>query len=313
MTTTDYLADMRACAEAINLGVTEFVLPEDRWVDLNGLRFHYLDWGNETKPPLVLLHGGSLTAHTWDMAALMLRQHYHLIALDQRGHGDTGWTPEAQFGEDNDEVMLRDTEAFIDHLGYDRIILCGMSMGGINAFRYASRHADRLRALIIVDVAPVLMQEGQVDMAKFRQETETLSRFDDFLERAVKFAPQRKPAHLKYSLLHALKQVPEGWTWKQDRRQRPGAPTGDAALAVRAERNARLWDDVRAIPTPTLLMRGGISRILSMESADATAKEMADCETVEIPNAGHTVQGDNPADFARELDAFVAKRLGPGR
>ena len=83
----DYTEEMRACAEAIDLAPSAIVRPEDRWTDLNGIRFHYLDWGNERLPHLVLLHGGSLTAHTWDMASLLLRDRYHVVALDQRGHG----------------------------------------------------------------------------------------------------------------------------------------------------------------------------------------------------------------------------------
>ena len=308
-TTPNYATEMRECAEAIGLNPPEFVTPEDKWVTLNGIRMHYLDWGNDSKPPLVLLHGGGLTAHTWDMAALLLRPHYHMIALDQRGHGDTEWTPEAQLGEDNDALMLRDTEAFIDFLGYPQVILCGMSMGGNNSYRYAPTHADRLRLLIIVDVAPDLSTEGQRDMAAFRRDSETLSRFEDFLDRAVQFNPNRAPAHLKYSLMHSLKPAEGGgWTWKQDHRRR--TPQDDAARAAHA---SSLWTAVREITTPTLLMRGEVSRILSAENAEATAKAMHDCELVVIPRATHNVQGDNPKDFAAALDAFVVKRLGEGR
>ena len=307
-TTASYATEMRACAEAIGLAAPEFVTPEDKWVTLNGIRMHYLDWGNDARPPLVLLHGGGLTAHTWDMAALLLRSHYHMIALDQRGHGDTEWTPDAQLADDNEALMARDTEAFIDHLGYPQVILCGMSMGGNNSYRYAAKHADRLRALVIVDIAPDPMTEGQRDMEAFRRESETLSRFEDFLDRAVQFNPNRKPAHLRYSLLHSLKQVDGGWTWKQDHRRR--APQDEAARKARAE---SMWAAVKAITTPTLLMRGEVSRILSAESQALTAQTMRDCEQAVIPGATHNVQGDNPKDFAAALDAFVVKRLSAGR
>ena len=311
---SNYIDDMRACAEAIDLGVTEFVQPEDRWVRLNGIDFHYLDWGNNHLPPLVLLHGGALTAHTWDMAALLLRDKYHVIALDQRGHGDTGWTPEAQLGENNQDLMSADTEAFINYLAYPRVILCGMSMGGMNSIRYAAHNPNRLSRLVIVDIAPVTMQEGLMEMEAFRRETETMSRFEDFLERAIKFNPQRKPAHLKYSLLHSLKPVDDGWTWKQDHRPRPEtAPLTDeaakaAAQEARKARSESLWTDVKAITTPTLLMRGAISKILSEEAANKMVAEMTDAEHVVIPDAGHSVQGDNPNAFATELHAFIERR-----
>lgn len=304
---TGYEVAMKACADAIGLDPPAIVTPQDRWVSLNGIRFHYLDWGNDQRPPLVLLHGGSLTAHTWDMAALLLRPYYHLIAVDQRGHGDTEWTPTEQLEEDNDALMLSDTEAFIDFLGFERIILCGMSMGGNNAYRYAARHPDRLRALVVVDVAPELITEGQQSMRLFRRDTETLARFEDFLDRALKFSPRRAPEHLRYSLLHSLKQTDDGWTWKQDRRRPPPDET-EAKRKVE-----ELWTTVRAITTQTLLVRGADSQVLSDDSQQRTAQAMADCDTVTIPGATHNVQGDNPKDFAASVDNWLVSRLGPER
>ena len=307
----DYRAEMRACAEAIQIKPREIVQPEDRWVDLNGIRFHYLDWGNAHLPHLVLLHGGSLTAHTWDMAALLLCDRYHIVALDQRGHGDSGWTPEAQIGADNSDLMLQDVRAFIDHLGYEHLVLCGHSMGAHNAIRYAARHAERLDALVIVDVGPAVMLEGRLDMEQFRRETETMRTFDDFVDRAIAFNPQRRPAHLRYSLLHSLKQVEDGWTWKQDHRPRPDqqGTLEERWRAEREDRARRMRADLGAIKQPTLLMRGEISKTLSREDAREAVSYMDDCEMVLIPRAGHSIQGDNPRDFARALDAFLTRRL----
>jgi len=308
---TDYLDEMRACAEAIELNPPGYVLPEDKYVELNGISFHYLDWGNEHLPHLVLLHGGSLTAHTWDMASLMLRDRYHVVALDQRGHGDTGWTPDDQLDRDNGELMAEDTKAFIEFLGYDHYVLCGMSMGGMNSLRFAATRPAGLDALIIVDIAPVTMMEGLAEMEAFRQDTETMSRFEDFLERAIHFNPQRKPDHLKYSLLHSLKPVEDGWTWKQDhrRRQIPEGMTEEQMKEARQLRSEELWADVKAIETQTLLLRGSISKILSEEAADAMAKAMTDCTHEVIEGAGHSVQGDQPAAFAAAVDAYLSERL----
>lgn len=297
----DYTELMAEAARAAGLGPAAIVQPEDRWVELGGLRFHYLDWGNQEGPHVVLLHGGSLTAHTWDMAALLLRDHYHLIALDQRGHGDTDWTPEARLGEDGATLMLDDTRRFVEHLGYGRISLVGMSMGGMNAIRYAARHPDRLDALCIVDVGPETLREGQLEMAEFRRATETLDAFEDFLDRASRFMPHRPPAHLRYSLTHSLKRTVDGrYTWKQDRRPRPAASS-----EAREQHAEALWADVRAIRTPTLLLRGAESKILAHDAAERMVKAMHDARLAVIPRATHNVHSDNPADFAHELDRFL--------
>ena len=303
----DYTGIMAEAAAAAGLAPPAIVAPEDRWVELNGIRFHYLDWGNEHLPHVVLLHGGSLTAHTWDMAALLLRDSYHLVALDQRGHGDTGWTPDGQLGDDNGDLMLEDTRQFIEHLGYERLTLVGMSMGGMNTIRYAARHPERLDAIGIVDVAPQAMREGVLEMEAFREATETLRAFDDFLDRAMKFMPHRAPEHLRYSLTHSLRQVPDGFTWKQDHRPRPGMEQDDEG---RRERMAEaLWNDIRALQSPTLLFRGADSKVVAQDAAEQASAAMPDGRLVVIPAATHNVHSDNPRDFARELDAFLADVL----
>lgn len=302
---------MAKAAEAQHLHPSAIVTPTDHEVQLNGIRFHYLDWGNEHLPHIVLLHGGSLTAHTWDMAALLLRDSYHLVALDQRGHGDTEWTPESQLGEDNGDLMLEDTRQFIEHLGYNRLTLVGMSMGGMNTIRYAALHPDRLDAVGIVDIAPETMREGQVEMEQFRQATETLSSFDDFLNRAMKFMPHRPEAHLRYSLTHSLKQVEDGWTWKQDHRRREGMNEGteDEQQAAREARAESILADMKAIRQPTLLLRGENSKILAHDAAERTVAAMQKARLVVIPRATHNVHSDNPGDFAHELDRFLSDVL----
>ncbi len=303
----DYTTLMAEAARAAGLEPAAIVQPSDHEVELGGLRFHYLDWGNEHLPHVVLLHGGALTAHTWDMAALLLRDHYHLVALDQRGHGDSGWTPEDQLDRDNGALMLEDTRRFIEHLGYERLVLVGMSMGGMNAIRYAARHPERLSALGIVDVAPEVMRAGILEMEQFRRATETLDSFEAFLERSKAFMPHRAEAHLRYSLTHSLKRTTDGgYTWKQDHRPRRPSPRSAEEMQVET---TSLAADVRAIRVPTLLFRGAESKILAQDAAERMVKSMHDARLVVIPRATHNVHSDNPADWARSLDAFLASTL----
>ncbi|MEZ4554125.1 MAG: alpha/beta hydrolase [Dehalococcoidia bacterium] len=309
--TMDQTELMAAAARAQNIAVPAVVAPTDHWVKLNGINFHYLDWGNEHLPHVVLLHGGSLTAHTWDMAALLLRDRYHLVCLDQRGHGDTDWTPEDRLAEDNNDLMLEDTRQFIEHLNYDHMTLVGMSMGGMNTIRYAARHPERLDAVGIVDIAPETEREGLLEMEAFRAATETLNSFDDFLNRAIQFMPHRPPDHLRYSLTHSLKPTAEGWTWKQDHRPRPGMHdlTEEQRKAENDRRADALWADIRAIHQPTLLFKGADSKILSQEAAERTVAAMTNARLVVIPRATHNVHSDNPVDFARALDSFLTEVL----
>lgn len=299
--TEDTLKLLTDAVRAADIDPPEIVLPEDRYVTLNGLRFHYLDWGNEHLPHIVLLHGGGLQAHTWDLTALLLRDRYHLVALSQRGHGDTDWTPEDKIDKDVSDLMLEDTRQFIDYLDYNQVALVGMSMGGINAIRYAARHPERLSSLGIVDVAPESMREGQIEMESYRKETETLESFEDFLQRSREYMPHRSVEQLRYSLTHALRQTEEGkWTWKQD--HRPRRPVSEEERTIRSE---GLWADLKSIRKPTILFRGESSKILSPEVARRVINLMRNARLVEIPGATHNVHSDSPEDFARALGEFL--------
>jgi hypothetical protein len=92
--TLDYL---RRVADRAEIPISEFVVPEDVQFVAGNIRLHYLDWGSAGRPLLVFLHGAALNAHTWDIVCLALRDRFHCVALDQRGHGDSEWSPEMDY------------------------------------------------------------------------------------------------------------------------------------------------------------------------------------------------------------------------
>ena len=96
----EVLSHLRAAIDVAGGDVDKVVLPADHDLVVDGLRLHYLDWGRNGRPPLLFLHGGGLTAHTWDLVCLALRANFHCLALDQRGHGDSEWSPVLDYGPD---------------------------------------------------------------------------------------------------------------------------------------------------------------------------------------------------------------------
>src|SRR5207249_11254917 len=107
--------------------------------------------GTRAPPPVLFLHGGGLNVRTWDLVGAALKIERHCLALDQRGHGDSEWSPEMDYAT---ESHVADLDAFVDHLGLDRFVLVGMSLGGANALAWAGAHSRRLAALVLVDVRP---------------------------------------------------------------------------------------------------------------------------------------------------------------
>jgi esterase len=300
LTADDQLEHLRLAAEVAGLEHVGVALPTDHHEVLGCMRLHYLDWGTAGRPPVLFLHGGGLTAHTWDLVCLPLRDSFNCLALDQRGHGDSEWSPGLDYGTD---AHLRDLEALIAHLGLERPVLVGQSMGGLNALTYASRHSDSLAGLVVVDVTPDVQVEGAQRIFDFITAPAELDSVDEFVARAVEFNPARDPRLLRRSLFHNLRELPNGkWTWKYDRR----AMTRESFERIRGEIEG-VRERLGAIQCPTLVVRGERSDAVSAESAAALANALPDGKWATVPGAGHTVQGDNPRGLAEVLDPFLRR------
>ena len=118
--------------------------PIDRNVTVQGLRFHVLDWGGEGRTPLLLLHGFTGHAHAWDTLAIALQPHFHVYALDQRGHGDSD--PAEVYGP---IAAFDDLSGVIDQLGLAPLVIVGLSMGGRNAMYFTSKRPESVQKLVI--------------------------------------------------------------------------------------------------------------------------------------------------------------------
>jgi pimeloyl-ACP methyl ester carboxylesterase len=294
---------VREAAEVAGLAIPAFVVPDEHHVVLGRMRLRYLDWGTAGRRPLLFLHGGGLTAHTWDLVCLALRTDYRCLALDLRGHGDSEWSPEMDYGI---EAHRDDVGALVDHLGLDGLGLIGMSLGGLAAIAYAGRHAARLGALVIVDAGPDPRLEGARRIAEFIAAPAEFDSVEDVIARAVAFNPRRDPRLLRRSLQHNLRRLPNGkLTWKHDRRHRVRFDEEEWA-----RRRQGLWDDVPRITCPALVVRGGRSDVFLDEDAAKLAATLPRGAWVRVEDAGHTVQGDNPRALVAELRRFL-DGLGP--
>ena len=295
----EYHEHLTATSVRAGFSFDEVVLPSERIVDIGGLRFRYLDWGNDGLRPILFLHGGALTAHTWDLCCLALRDEFHCLALDQRGHGDTDWAPDADYSI---AAQREDVRGFVDKLGLDRFILAGMSMGAINALAFAIHYPKKLSHLVIIDAGPEIRHPGSRRIRDFVNGGANPESLDAIIERALAFNPRRDPKILRRSLMHNLRQQTDGnWVWKYDRRR--FQQMGDQHAAERRG----LADGLAKVTCPTLVVRGAESDVFHHEDAERLAQRLPDGRYVTIPKAGHTVQGDNPKDLAEALRQFLGE------
>jgi pimeloyl-ACP methyl ester carboxylesterase len=295
----EYREHLETTAVRAGFSFPEVVLPREDDVTVGGMRLHYLDWGNRGRPTILFLHGGALTAHTWDLCCLALRDDYHCLALDQRGHGDSDW---ASNGDYSIAAQVADIRGLVDHLGLDRFVLAGMSMGAINALAYAINHSALLSHLVIIDAGPEMRRPGSRRIRDFVNDVADAVSIEAIIERALEFNPRRDPKILRRSLMHNLRRQEDGsWRWKYDRSRFQGLDQE----AHRAER-ARLADDLDRISCPSLVVRGGDSDVFHDEDAERLAARLPHGRHVTVPNAGHTVQGDNPKGLVAEVRRFLA-------
>jgi esterase len=203
----EYHDHLKTTAVRAGFSFDEVVLPSDKTVLIDKLRFRYLDWGNEGLRPILFLHGGALTAHTWDLCCLALRDEFHCMALDQRGHGDSDWAPDADYSI---AAQREDVRGFVDKLGLDRFVLVGMSMGAINALAFAVSYTERLSSLVLIDAGPEVRRRGSSRIRDFVNGGAKPESLDAIIERALAFNPRRDPKVLRRSLMHNLRQQTDG-------------------------------------------------------------------------------------------------------
>ena len=271
--------------------------PADRSQSVHGMNFHYLEWGTPGQPVILMLHGGGQQAHSWDFISLPLSEQYHILALDQRGHGDSDWAAD---GDYSIEAHQADLDGFIAALGLRDFHLIGHSMGGRNSYVWASRHPATLRSLVIVDTGPVAQSRGRNRIQNFRELPDELDSFEEFAARVQEYTGRSREQTLG-ALQYSIRQRPDGkWSWKYDKLLRtPGRQSP-------AWSESQLWDAISKIDCPTLITRGGDSDIFAEETMRRMQQVIPHCAAVTIPAAGHLVAGDNPAAFLAAVQNFYA-------
>ena len=274
----------------------------DQYVQANGLRFHYLDWGSPEKPALVLLHGVGQTCHTWDLFAAAMADHFHVMAFDQRGHGDTDWAADKDYSRAS---MVEDANAFTDALGLEHFFLTGMSMGGANSLAFTAKYPDKVEALVVVDVGPRVEPKGVKHIRDFMKNQREFDSLDQAAEVIHRFNP-RRPLEVirKYTVVYNLKETPEGkWTWKYDTYFSDGQRKVDVK-----QMQAELSAAVKKIQCPTLLVKGGESDVFSLDGARDLQELIPGSEFALVPKAGHSVMGDNPQGFESAVRGFYENK-----
>lgn len=301
LTGTDEFASLLESAADLGVGHVPRVRYVSRNVVINHLRLHLLEWGEPDAPPLLLLHGGNQSAHSWDLVSLHLADRYHIYALDQRGHGDSEWARDAEYAPDQ---MARDALALIAQEGVAAPIVVGHSMGGMVTMRLTALEPTLPRAVGLVDVGPEVSQRGAETIRNFVVRNTEFDQLDQFIDRVVAYDPFRSREHIERTARYNLVRRSDGrYVSKSDRllhdpefrqRARPDSERRDVAQGF------------HAFAGPTLLIRGERSNILEAEAAQRFVAGLPNARLVEVSDCGHNVHSQNTPGFLEALTPWLA-------
>ncbi len=277
------------------------------------LTLNYVDWGNHAAPPLVLVHGGRDHARSWDWVARELRGDYHVMALDNRGHGDSQWTNSGTYMVDE---FVHDLAEFVHQKKLAPLTVIGHSLGGVIALRYAGIHPDNVIKLVAIeglglgrraksnenDPAPVRYRkwiEGMRDLATW--EERRYATFEDALGRMREANRRLSAEKARHLTRHGTRRNDDGsLSWKFDHYffTRFMAPVG-----LDTNETHELWANIAC---PTLLVRGADSWAADPE-ADGSAAHFRDVQCATIEGAGHWVHHDRLDQLMALIKPFLAK------
>ncbi len=228
-----------------------------------------------------------------------LQDRYHLLALDQRGHGDTSWPDEPASAT---EDFVADVEALSQLWSLHRFALVGLSMGALNAIAFAGRHPDRITHLVSVDIQPAIDAERRPGLDQAKRAAEQGHPAFDTLEAAYVVRQLTHPITpepiVRHHIKHQTRQLEDGrWTFKHDPRVdyywKPG----------------NHWDDLPKITAPSLIVRGGKSPILPQEIAEKMRDNLPCAELVVVEESGHEVPEDRAQEFVDLVEDFLIRHL----
>ena len=274
------------------------------------LKLHYVDWGNETAPPLLLVHGGRDHCRSWDWVAEELRHDWHVIAPDLRGHGDSAWSPEGNY---NMQAYIYDLAQLIHQLKLAPVTMVAHSLGGNIALRYTGLYPENVRKLVAIEglgPSPNMLAE--------REKTPWQERFRKMIEdkRALS---GRQPKRYE-SLEQAYARMKEENSFLSEEQARHLTINGiarneDGTYSWKFDNYLRVWNSVdltqdqihelwASITCPTLLLYGAKSWA-SDPSKDGRVQYFKNADVHLFPDAGHWLHHDQFDLFMKTLRDFL--------
>ncbi|MCF8572281.1 alpha/beta hydrolase [Gordonia sp. HY002] len=280
------------------------ITPEPLSIDSGAVRIVGDRWASETATgtPIVLLHGGGQTRHSWDRSAAALAERgREVYTIDLRGHGDSSWAPDGDYGID---AFVGDIHDVVTAIGRAPILV-GASLGGITSLCLAGENPDTAAALVMVDVVVHVEPEGIGRIQSFMTDhIDGFATLEDVADAVTEYNPERKRPRNLEGLKKNVRLHDDGrWYWHWD----PAFIRSSGNEARRHTDPARLSAAAQNVKVPTLIVRGGKSDVVSEAGVASMLELVPHADVADVSAAGHMVAGDDNQVFASAIDDFLDK------
>jgi pimeloyl-ACP methyl ester carboxylesterase len=275
------------------------------------LRLHYVAWGDESAPALLLIHGGRDHCRNWDWVAERLMDRYHVIAPDLRGHGDSEWATGGSYSELN---FVYDIAQLVHQKKMAPVTIIGHSLGGSIALLYSGVFPETIRKVVAIEglgPSPAMLKslrENSIDrrvrgwIEMRRDSAGRMPRRYPTLEDAVARMKEENKhlsdAQARHLTVHGAVQNEDGtYSWKFDNAVRLGGGPG----GLPPEDQHAIWSRITA---PVLLARG-MESWASDPVVDGRIGHFANAKLVNITHAGHWSHHDRLDVFMDQVNSFL--------
>jgi pimeloyl-ACP methyl ester carboxylesterase len=266
-----------------------------RFVEANGVKLHYLDYGTAGCRPMLCIHGGAAHAHWFDFVAPGFSPDYHVFALDLRGHGDSAWADPHTYSF---KIYAEDINAFLEKLDLSDVVLIGHSMGGMISLIHAATHPGRISRLVIVDSIMLMPMDRVSKMREFSARPAKSYATPDELIARYRLEPAETqmaaPEVIHRMATHSGRRDADGrWQHKADRR---------VYANFRQIAGVPLWEKVKV---PALVIKGEHSTRFTPEVLAEIRARAPQVQMAEVPASDHHIMLDNPPGFIEVVQKFL--------
>ncbi len=298
----DYTTEMTASIMAESI-----IGPTSHYFYSQRLKLHYVDWGNGGKPLMIMVHGGRDHCRNWDWAALEFRKHFHVIAPDLRGHGDSDWAVGSPYAM-IDYVV--DLAQLISAIGKRPLTLVGHSLGGAIVLQYTGVFPEMVKQVVAIEglgPPPAMISQAPAYermhnwvgamQSLARRKVREYDSIEEALARMRTENPHLTPEQARHLTIHGTRRNENGtYSWKFDNYVRATSP-----YQFNLKDAEEIWSRIEC---PTLLVRGSESWTMDWEKYDRL-RAFHNAELVTVQNAGHWVHHDRLEQTLSAINGFL--------